>query len=70
MTTPARLTLPTFRITDPLFKYTPAHRTDIRMTWHKAREILEKKFLGADINFCTLCGAFGHKANACPWLTK
>lgn len=35
-----RLTMPSKRLTDPAFKYTPACKTDLRETFRRAREAL------------------------------
>jgi hypothetical protein len=35
-----RLTLPTLRLTDPAFQYTPACKTDLRETFRRAREAM------------------------------
>jgi hypothetical protein len=35
-----RLTLPSQRLTDPAFQYTPACKTDLRETFRRAREAM------------------------------
>lgn len=34
-----KITYPTLRVTDPSFVYTPADRTDVRITWRKAQRV-------------------------------